>query len=368
MAMSASGLAVARLIESPSQFSARWAAPAASIITGAARMRVLRNPVVLPGTVRSPKTVAVTASAPYQSLIVTQMPAKLGSRVRPGHVIIQIDGRPVILLHGTLPAYRDLHEGDSGPDVAELQAALARLGYAVYDESGYFGASTAYALLLLYENLGYAPPTYRPPVRKHEKSRPQPTAYLPMGEVSYVPATSAFVVEATAKAGDAVTQGQVVLKLATGNPYVTGMLTAGQAAQSRHGMSAMIGYPGVNAPAVVGTVSALPAYSTGSGATEYQVAVRTRRSLPQRLIGSRVRLTIFVPVTGGPVLSVPVTAVFASSAGHGAPSYVVRISARGLRKRVAVSTGPAAGGFVAVQAVTPGALAPGDHVLIGVHT
>src|SRR5262249_3998050 len=105
-------------------------------------------------------------SASYPSIVVTKMPAKLGGRVRPGHVIAEIDGSPIILLRGSLPAYRDLHEGDSGPDVAQLQTALIRLGYPDFDPSGDFGLSTADALALLYDQLGYSAPTYRRPVKK----------------------------------------------------------------------------------------------------------------------------------------------------------------------------------------------------------
>ena len=47
-----------------------------------------------------------------------------GSRALPG------ERRPVVLLHGSTPAYRTLSAGASGPDVAELNADLVALGYA----------------------------------------------------------------------------------------------------------------------------------------------------------------------------------------------------------------------------------------------
>ncbi len=375
LAMSATGLAAARLIESPRQLAARSAAPAASVITGVARMRVLRTAIALAGKVRPGRTVSVTASAPYAAVIVTGMPAKLGSRVWPGQVIAEIDGRPVVLLRGRLPPYRNLHEGDVGPDVAQLQAALTRLGYPVYDEQGYFGPSTAFALLLMYSHLGYAVPRYRPQPPKPGQSRPLPTPYLPMREVSYIPAPSALVVAAPAKTGAAVRQGQVVLRLATGNPYVTGLLSAREAAETGPGTSARIvsASPPVAATGVVARISVIPAYAAGgTGQAEYQVVVTSRHRLSQRAIGRTVRLTLLVPVTSGPVLTVPLTAVFSGrDAGHARESaagsaYVVRMAARGRRHQVAVITGPSAGGLVAIQPVEPGMLRPGDRVLIGV--
>ena len=365
LAMSATGLAAASLIETPNQLTAQSAAPAASVITGVVRMAVLRDAIVLAGTVRPRRTVNVTASAPYATVIVTAVPARLGSRVWPGHVIAEFDGRPVVLLRGRLPAYRNLNEGDVGPDVAQLQEALTRLGYAVYDQQGYFGPSTAFALLLLYQHLGYPVPLHRPARHKGERRRPPAAPYLPMSEVTYIPAPSALVVAAEAKAGDTVMQGQVVLRLATGNPYVTALLSAREATQARAGTAARIASasPVVQASGVVAKISEIPAYAGRTGQAEYQAVVTSRR-LPQSVIGRTVRLMLLIPVTSRPVLTVPLTAVF-SSAGAQSPAYVVLVGHNGRRYRVAVLTGPTAGSLVAVRTVTPGELRPGDHVVIG---
>lgn len=362
IAMSATGLAAARLIESPNELAARSAAPAASVITGVAGMRVLSDDIVLSGIVRPGRTVHVTASAPYPTVVVTNMPARLGARVWPGHVIAEIDGRPIVLLRGALPAYRDLHDGDCGPDVAQLQTALNRLGYLDDDPSGSFGLGTADALDLLYEHVGYSAPTWRPPTRKHVKSSP-PTPYLPMREVSYIPAASALVVSVAARTGSQVAAGQVVLRLAVGKPYVTSVLSAQQATRTSTGIRARIALANTIMAGVVARISSIPAYATpGKGLPEYPVVVTSARPLPQRLIGSAVRLTLLMPVTGGPVLTVPLTAVFS----HGLSVFVVLVAPNGRRTQVRVTAGPAAGGFVAVQSAASGALDPGDHVLIGV--
>lgn len=374
--MSAVGLAAARLIESPAEVAARSAAPASAVLSGVASLRVLRDGIVVPGTVRAGRTVAVTASAPYSAVIVTKMPVKLGQMAWPGRVVAQVDGRPVLLLRGKLPAYRNLREGDAGPDVAQLQAALTSLGYADYDPGGYFGPSTAFALQLLYEHLGYSPPLYRPKSPKHEPPGslppgslpPVPQVYLPMAEVTYIPTPSALVVAVNAKAGTTVSAGEVILRLATGHPYVTGMLSAHQAALARAGDAARVSTasPHVADAGFVTGIGAIPAYAShGAGRVEYPVDVTVNRPLPEGLVGTRVRLAIRAPVTSQPVLAVPLAALFEGPQGKPA-TYVTTLTASGRTRRVRVVTGQAAGGYVAVEPARGASLEPGDRVVIGV--
>jgi hypothetical protein len=53
-----------------------------------------------------------------------------GDTVDCGDVLYRVNDHPVLLLCGSMPAYRSLSKGDSGPDVTELNANLVRLGYA----------------------------------------------------------------------------------------------------------------------------------------------------------------------------------------------------------------------------------------------
>ena len=54
----------------------------------------------------------------------------IGKEIRRGGTLFRIDNQPVTLMYGTLPAYRTLKIGVSdGPDVAELNANLAALGF-----------------------------------------------------------------------------------------------------------------------------------------------------------------------------------------------------------------------------------------------
>jgi hypothetical protein len=89
----------------------------------------------------------------------TWLPA-VGHTVRQGQVIYRVSGSPVVLLYGSVPAYRDLSQGLTGADVRELNTDLVNLGYttraALGPRSGwdYYSAATAYAVEQLQSKLG----------------------------------------------------------------------------------------------------------------------------------------------------------------------------------------------------------------------
>jgi hypothetical protein len=86
--------------------------------------------------------------------------AAVGSVVRQGQALYAVSASPVVLLYGTVPAYRDLAEGDTGADVTELNADLVTLGYVTAADLGpksgwdYFSAETGYGVELLQAHLG----------------------------------------------------------------------------------------------------------------------------------------------------------------------------------------------------------------------
>ena len=71
--------------------------------------------------------------SPYSAInqargIYTKLPAA-GDQVDCGDVFYRVDDDPVLLLCGTVPAYRDLDSGDKGKDVRQLKRNLRALGY-----------------------------------------------------------------------------------------------------------------------------------------------------------------------------------------------------------------------------------------------
>ena len=71
--------------------------------------------------------------SPYSAInqasgIYTKLPDD-GDKVGCGDVLYRVDDDPVLLLCGTVPAYRDLDKGDQGNDVRQLNRNLHKLGY-----------------------------------------------------------------------------------------------------------------------------------------------------------------------------------------------------------------------------------------------
>ncbi|MCH7231257.1 hypothetical protein L0U85_10390 [Glycomyces sp. L485] len=89
--------------------------------------------------------------------LASKLPLKTGDEVNAGTVLMEVSGRPMLALPGDVPAYRDLAEGDEGPDVEQLQRALAWIyGTPV---TGAFDSRTASDLKKLYQSKGYEVPT-----------------------------------------------------------------------------------------------------------------------------------------------------------------------------------------------------------------
>ena len=65
---------------------------------------------------------------PRMSGTVTRL-AEEGAVIEPGDVLMEINGEPVVVLYGELPAYRTLVRTMEGNDVRQLQEALVALGY-----------------------------------------------------------------------------------------------------------------------------------------------------------------------------------------------------------------------------------------------
>jgi len=144
-------------IRSPPQLAAQAQPPPMTVLTAPVERRVLRDILVVRGDVRPDAQFELTPAAGDGRAIVTAVRVRPGDRVAAGAVLAEISGRPLFLLPGTVPAYRDLKPGADGRDVAQLQAALAGLGYRSRDRRGVFGTGTKSALRAFYTSRGYEP-------------------------------------------------------------------------------------------------------------------------------------------------------------------------------------------------------------------
>ncbi|MFJ1979187.1 peptidoglycan-binding protein [Streptomyces albogriseolus] len=156
------GLGAALAVKSPAQLAAEAVAPPPDVLTAPVEHRVLRSSIITRGEVVADQTVDVVAQAPSGEdaarPVITKIPVRAGDTVKAGQVLMEVVGRPVLTLQGSLPAYRDLRPGTVGDDVRQLQQALQGLGHATApDASGSFGPGTKNALDSFYDSAGYDP-------------------------------------------------------------------------------------------------------------------------------------------------------------------------------------------------------------------
>ncbi|MFB7370810.1 peptidoglycan-binding protein [Streptomyces sp. NPDC056222] len=171
--LSLGGVLGSTLVKSPAQAVADSAPPTPSVITAAVERQKLVRTLVFRGdfatgrqTEIAPTAIAATGkdgaqgeSGARSSLVVTKVLVAEGDRAKAGRPLAEVSGRPVFVLPGALPGYRDLLPGISGDDVDQLQRALASLGIGRGgDRSGYFGPGTKAAVAALYRRMGYEPP------------------------------------------------------------------------------------------------------------------------------------------------------------------------------------------------------------------
>ncbi len=156
------GVLASRLIVSPGQAAANAAAPTAGPITVPVESKVIANELVLRGDVGFDDPVDLTMETGDLGgpAVVTGQVKEVGATVEAASVVLEVTGRPVIVLPGDLPTYRTLRAGVSGPDVQQLKAALRAVGIDGGDPGGAtYDAAAAAGVRALYQKVGYEPPT-----------------------------------------------------------------------------------------------------------------------------------------------------------------------------------------------------------------
>lgn len=156
------GILVMQFIVSPAELAARTAAPEAGPVTAPVEERVIENTVVTRGEVTYAGAVEaqIEVAGMEERPVVTGRVPETGDELKAGDVALEVAGRPVIVLPGALPAYRDLRVGLRGPDVTELKKALAGFDLWAGDPgTDVYDADTAIAVGALYDRVGYAAQT-----------------------------------------------------------------------------------------------------------------------------------------------------------------------------------------------------------------
>ncbi|MDX2466318.1 MAG: peptidoglycan-binding domain-containing protein [Acidimicrobiia bacterium] len=110
------------------------------------------------------------------------------SIVDEGQVLMTVNLRPVVVLRGEIPMFRDFVSGLDGPDVEQLQNALKRLGYDVGEVDGSFGPSTRRAWSAFLEDRGF-----------------EAVRSIPKAEVVFLPVVPVRAADVAVEVGDVAT-------------------------------------------------------------------------------------------------------------------------------------------------------------------
>jgi len=363
------GLLIATSIKSPAEQAAESAPPALTQLTTPLTRQVITSTVQAQGVVEPPPEVAQLSGASGgggngELSIVTKAILQPGDTVEPGSVIVEVAGRPLFAFQGSGPAYRNLVPGESGTDVAQLQAGLESLGYSTgSDTSGVFGPGTGSAVAAYYSALGYSVPKVPADPAAASKPKAASKAMVPLAEIMFVPRFPARVVKVAGPVGTEANGSLVTLSM--GNPTVAGQLSPSDAALVRAGMAVTITDPATDSTrhGHIRSVG-LRTQTTGSisGGVYLPVKIRPSRPLPMSMIGQDVSLTITSAHSAGPVLAVPAAAVFARADGR---LYVTKMTGSRSDVQVPVRVGVTGNGMVGITPIDGGTLAAGDRVVIG---
>ncbi|HYZ55467.1 MAG TPA: hypothetical protein VE733_18460, partial [Streptosporangiaceae bacterium] len=269
-----------------------------------------------------------------------------GQVIKQGQALYRVDnGIPVILLYGTVPAWRKLAEGATGEDVAQLNHDLVDMGYANSTDISalgwdYFSWETKYALQQLQSALGIT----------------SPPGLLTLGSVVFEPSAVRVTSVSASLGGPAA--GPVLAATSTRH-VVTISLNASQQSEVKAGDAVTVTLPGgANAPGVISSVGTV-ATGSGSSATIPATVTLTRPKAAGRLDQAPVTVEI-ATVTVHNALVVPVSALLAQSSG----GYAVEVTgAGGTRHLVPVQVGIFDDAAGLVQ-VTGTGLTAGQHVVV----
>lgn len=146
-------------IESPADMAARAAPPVASPIFVPVEERVLSSNIVTRGTARLglPQPISIVPSAMKAGAgLIATLPLP-NIQFKEGDVGLTASGRPLFILQGELPTYRDLSPGISGDDVRQLEKGLERLGFSPGPIDGIYDKQTSDAVTKWYKSTGWEP-------------------------------------------------------------------------------------------------------------------------------------------------------------------------------------------------------------------
>jgi multidrug efflux system membrane fusion protein len=268
-----------------------------------------------------------TAHAAKLSGTVTAL-AATGSTVKRGKALYRIDDDPVVLLYGSLPAYRTLSAGDTGRDVKQFEQNLWALGYRGFTVDREYTSATASAVRDWQDDLGMTE-----------------TGTVDPAWIVVVP--GAVRVDArTAEPGDAAQPGTALLDTTSTSRVATVELDIADQRLARKGAAVRVTLPdGTETAGRITEVETVvtPADGQQEASTSISVSIGFAKA-PAGLDQAAVSVA-FTASKRANVLTVPVTALLALAEG----GYGLQLVEGAQSRIIAVETGLFADGRVEVS-------------------
>lgn len=250
--------------------------------------------------------------------------ARPGSHAGAGDRLYELDGRPVRLMYGTRPMYRNLKAGDEGPDVLQLEKNLGVLGYGqgLTVDRKYTGATAA-------------------AVKRWQKDHhAKATGTVGPDAIVFAPGP-VRVSDRSASVGDRVVPGGAILTASGTERVVTLRLEVEQASTLKNGTRVTVELPGGGTAdgsvRSVGTTASKDRGDGDGGGGAAKVKVVVGLEDPGKATGlDQAPVTVNITTrTRKDVLSVPVQALLALPGG----GYGVRAVNGADRRTVKVELG-----------------------------
>lgn len=272
---------------------------------------------------------------------VTSVPVE-DTVIEQGDPIIWVDNRPVILLYGELPAWRSMQDDTEGPDVLQLESALAALGF---DEAGDMTIDeefTSYTESIVTD--------------WQEAMGAEADGIVDLGEVVF--ATGPVTVDTLlVEVGDVVNAGAEIFSTSSSEIQITFDLPTTEEENLAVGDTVEVTLPDLST--TTGTVTEIASIATraeGVGQATYEVEVALDDPAVAAGIEEAPVTVSVITDRADSVIAVPVEALLALAEG----GYAVEIQDGSGTRLVGVDTGFYADGLIEVT----GAIEPGDLVVV----